>query len=546
MFRCRWPVITVWLMFVCVTPDASAISLDARDTEIAEVLQQLSAQTAFDLVVGPGVKGKVTLFLSDVDISEALDALATAGGWAVYRADGIYRFVTQDVYQRRTGKQFGEEMVRDLFSLKNAEASSVAQSLSGLSSQGGKVVVESGSNTIMVYDRRDVLDQMRRMIRESDHAPETASIDVTWINPDEAAGHVRPLLGPSAMVLSDLARSRVVVRDQPWRIAAAREIVEALDRPASSHQAYLELQYVTPDSVAELVERLETQQPGRRITPVGDRGLLIEDAPGGIDDAVEMLSMVDSAGTTIRIDTKILQVSMSREVSTGIDWQVVGEKLDDLTVRGSFPMEDAGSKTEITFGDISDDKYTVLFNMLESFGEVELISRPSLVALSGHPAELVVGSRVPYATTDTREDVSGIVNRYQRVIYVDVGLNVWLLPFYHSDGHVTLTIRPEISSITGYVEAEETQIPVVETTNANITATVPIGRSVVVGGLIRESTSTTSRGVPFLRSIPLLGALFRYQADKVSRGELVILVTPTVMEAEPPQELEPVTPDDRN
>ena len=532
MLRCRWQI--VWVIALAfMWRETAAISIDAHESEITAVLQQLSAQSPFDVVVGPGIKGKVTLFLSDVDIDEALEALATAGGWAVYREKSIYRFVTQDVYERAKGKRFGEDMVRELFSLKNLDAAAMAQSLTGFTSPGGRVSVEPESNTILVYDRRDVVAEIRQLINDSDRAPMTTSIELKWVTPEAAAEQVRLFLGPSGVVFPDLVRSRVVVRDQPFRVEAARALVEALDTPLVGHERYVPLHYVTADSMADLADRLQKQQPGSKITPVGSHGLLIEGTPGGIEHAVGLISKVDSALTTIRIDTKILQVSVSREISTGIDWQVVGEKLDDLTIRGSFPIEDGGSTTEITFGDIADDKYSVLFNMLESLGEVELISRPSLVALSGYPAELVVGSRVPYATTDTREDVSGIVNRYQRVIYVDVGLNVWVMPFYHSDGQVTLTIRPEISSITGYVEAEETQIPVVETTNANITATVPLGKSVVLGGLIRDSKSTTSRGVPLLRSIPLLGALFRYQADKVSRGELVILLTPEILETEP-------------
>jgi len=307
-------------------------------------------------------------------------------------------------------------------------------------------------------------------------------------------------------------------------------MIQVMDTPIQREPTYIELSYETPDSIPDLLERLEKSQPGRKLTRVGDHGLLVEDSPQGAEGVVDLLSRIDKPGTTVRIDTKILQVSMSKEISTGIDWQVVGERLDDLTIDAAFPMADAGSKLDIQVGDVSDDNYEVLFSMLETFGEVELISRPSLSALSGSIAELVVGTRVPYLTVDTREDAIGVVNRYQRVIYVQVGLSMWIRPFYHNDGHITLKIRPEISSVTGYVDAGETQVPIVETTNADITATVSIGKTVVLGGLIRESKSKTSSGIPLLRSIPLLGALFRHQVDKVTRAELVILLTPTIME----------------
>ena len=144
----------------------------------------------------------------------------------------------------------------------------------------------------------------------------------------------------------------------------------------------------------------------------------------------------------------------------------------------------------------------------------------------------MVGSRIPYSTVDTREDVSGSVNRYQRVIYLQVGLKLWIRPTYHEDDTVTLEIKPEISSVSGYVDAGEVQLPIVETTNAKIEVTVPMERTVVIGGLIRESRKKTSSGVPILRSIPLLGTLFRHDVDQTSTGELVILVTPRFLSTE--------------
>jgi len=519
-----------FLLVVVFSSGTWAISLDARETDIAEVLQQLSAQAEFDIVVGPGVKGKVTLFLSDVTMGQALEALAASGGWAVYMEGGIYRFITQDAYERRTGKRFGDEMSREVFSFRNASAQIVATSLSALSSPGGKIVVEQESNTVVVFDRRHVIDQMREVVSETDRSFDTIFVEVNWINPEEAAKQAKSLLGPSGTAVGDIRRSRVVLRDQAWRLQRAADMIQVMDTPIQREPTYIELSYETPDSIPDLLERLEKSQPGRKLTRVGDHGLLVEDSPQGAEGVVDLLSRIDKPGTTVRIDTKILQVSMSKEISTGIDWQVVGERLDDLTIDAAFPMADAGSKLDIQVGDVSDDNYEVLFSMLETFGEVELISRPSLSALSGSIAELVVGTRVPYLTVDTREDAIGVVNRYQRVIYVQVGLSMWIRPFYHNDGHITLKIRPEISSVTGYVDAGETQVPIVETTNADITATVSIGKTVVLGGLIRESKSKTSSGIPVLRSIPLLGALFRHQVDKVTRAELVILLTPTIME----------------
>ncbi|MBN1424591.1 hypothetical protein JXA88_08545 [Candidatus Fermentibacteria bacterium] len=530
MWNCRLYVTCVLALFFGVS--SAKVSVDARDTEIVDVVQGLCAQAQLDVVIGPGVKGKVTLFVSDAEVVDALEALAAAGGWAVYRAGGMYRFVTRDEYERITGLKFAAEMRTEVFTVREIGAAELATSLGPLSSPGGRIVVEPEGNSIIAHDRPSVIEAMRAVVVSADRPHETLTADVRWIAAEEAARRVRELLGPSGTAFADAWRARVIIRDQPWRLQRVRAFIDSLDSAPTHSPAYLTLAHAETDSLGALVERLRAMQPGRTVTTVGASGLLVEDSPGGIDQVRSILAQVDSARTTIRVDAKILQVSVSREVSTGIDWQAIADKVDGLVLRGSFPMESSGPRLSIEVGDIADDDYTVLFSLLEVFGRVELISRPTLLTHSGREAELMVGSKVPYVTVDTREDNSGAVSRYQRVTYLPVGLSVWVKPKAHGDGTVSLEIRPELSSITGYVEAADTRYPIVETTNARLWATVPFGRSIVIGGLIRETTNLVSSGVPLLRSIPVLGALFRHQVEEVKRAELVILLTPTLAQAE--------------
>jgi general secretion pathway protein D len=507
---------------------ASRVSVDARDTDIADVVQQLSAQAQFDVVIGPGVKGKVTLFVSDVEVGDALEALAAAGGWAVYRSGGVYRFVSREEYERSTGLKFAAEMRTEVFTVRSGSATSLAASLASLSSPGGKVVVDPEGASVMVFDRPLVIGQMRSLIESGGAAHETALLEVRWIGPEDAARRVKDVLGPTGAVQADAWRSRLVVRDDPRRVALVKELLDSLDVPPVHAPAFVALDYVDADSIGNLVDRLQAMQPGRVVTPIGGDGLLIEDSPAGLEDARSLLVQVDSPRATIRVDARILQVSVSREVETGIDWQAIADKVDGLVLRGSFPMASSGPRLEGELGDIADDDYEVLFSMLESFGRVELIARPTLLTHSGDEAELMVGSKVPYVTVDSREDNGGTVSRYQRVTYLPVGFSIWVRPRLHRDGTVSLAIRPEISSITDYVEAGDTRYPVVETANAQLAVTVPLGRSVVIGGLIRDTKARTSSGVPLLRSIPVLGALFRHQVDTTKRAELVMVLTPTI------------------
>lgn len=520
------------LIVVLLQIPASGITLDAQNSEITDVLQQISTQNDIDLIVGPGVKGKVTLYLGDVDIEEALNAIASAGGWAVLEENGVYRFMNREEYERITGRQFGSTRIRRTFVIQYSSAEQLVQTISTILSPSGVIVSEPDANIISVEDRSDIVDHISRLIRESDVPLETDSIDLRWISASEAQRTIVDLLGPTGKVVPDPTGNRVVIVDRPRRIETIRSILNAVDAPPVRDPVLIPLKHVTPDSIQGLLQQMKQQPVGSSLTPVGDNSILIESSPEGARRARELIQRYDLAPTSLQIETKILQVSISREVATGIDWQFIAEEVDDLVVHGAFPRSSNDTGLDIQVGDIADDEYEVLFSMLETFGNVELISRPTLAATSGKEAELMVGSRIPYSTVDTREDVSGSVNRYQRVIYLQVGLKLWIRPTYHEDDTVTLEIKPEISSVTGYVDAGEVQLPIVETTNAKIEVTVPMERTVVIGGLIRESRKKTSSGVPILRSIPLLGTLFRHDVDQTSTGELVILVTPRFLSTE--------------
>ncbi len=535
-------LLSVALFFVPMTSPTGRVSVDARDTEVVDVLQQLSAQAGFDVVIGPGVKGKVTLFLSDVEVGEALEALATAGGWAVYSDRGIYRFVTRDEYERVTGQKFSSDMRTEVFSAVGPGTTQLVAALSSLSSPGGRVVLDPDGNNILVYDRPFVIEQMRRLVQAT--VPhETMVVDLRWIGAEEAARRVRDFLGPNGTLQSQPRRGRLVIRDIATRLSVIRAMLDSLDVPPEVAPSLVRLEHAEADSLVGLLARLQAMQPGRVITHSGNH-LLVEDSPRGLEEVGALLSAIDAPRPTVRIDAKILQVSLSHQVETGIDWQAIADRLDGLSLRGSFPFSSDGPRLEGTFGDLADDDYEVLFGMLESFGTVELIARPTLVTHSGREAELMVGSRVPYVTVDTREDNSGVVNRFQRVTYLPVGLSIWVRPKVHADSTVTMALRPELSSIVDYVEAGDTKYPVVETTNACLSVTVPFKRSVVIGGLIRETTTRSTRGVPLLGRIPLVGALFRHEVRERRRGELVIVLRPSL--ARPDTEDATGVPDGRD
>jgi Flp pilus assembly secretin CpaC len=102
-------------------------------------------------------------------------------------------------------------------------------------------------------------------------------------------------------------------------------------------------------------------------------------------------------------------------------------------------------------------------------------------------------------------------------------------PTIHEDDFITMKIKPEVSSVTSNLTTSNNNtIPIVETSEAETTVNVKDGVSVIIGGLIKEETINTTKKVPFLGSIPVLGMVFRNTSNSTAKTEIVIFLTPQI------------------
>ena len=164
------------------------------------------------------------------------------------------------------------------------------------------------------------------------------------------------------------------------------------------------------------------------------------------------------------------------------------------------------------------------------------------MAINNQSALLKVVDNEVYFTTDV-EAVPGSVNQ-NAVVAIDtdvntvpVGLVMSVTPFIDQNEVVTLNVRPTISRIIGFVSDPNpaladadviSEVPVIQVREIESVLKIENGDTAVIGGLMQDQIDKSTSGVPILSSIPLLGALFRYQDDEYIKSELVIFIRPVV------------------
>jgi len=158
-----------------------------------------------------------------------------------------------------------------------------------------------------------------------------------------------------------------------------------------------------------------------------------------------------------------------------------------------------------------------------------VLSSPQLLVLDNQPARLEVGDLVPYLTSSSQGTLvagSPVINS---IAYQQTGVILDVTPRVNGGGLVTLDISQEVSEIDPTVSTTGISSPAFSDRNVHSRVVVQDGQTIGLAGLIQDSMSRSNSGFPWLKDIPLLGALFGQQNNGRTRTELLILVTPHVM-----------------
>jgi general secretion pathway protein D len=183
------------------------------------------------------------------------------------------------------------------------------------------------------------------------------------------------------------------------------------------------------------------------------------------------------------------------------------------------------------------DAVDIYARALEKTGKFKVLSRPVVYTTNNKKAVISSGQQVPFtSSTLTSTSISGgPINQSAgvtaNITYKDVLLKLEVVPLINANKDVTLVIAQTNNNILGFENfGADNRAPIISAQELTTTVTVPNGGTVVLGGLIIESTTGDDSGVPFLMRVPVLGYLFKQTTRKVERKELIVLLQPTVVE----------------
>ena len=182
------------------------------------------------------------------------------------------------------------------------------------------------------------------------------------------------------------------------------------------------------------------------------------------------------------------------------------------------------------FYQVVGNDYMVTLRAIASAGKTEVLSRPSILARNNQPATITVGQSVPLITNVRYDNFGNAINSVE---YTDVGIILRVTPFVANDGQVEMIVSPEISSLTDQTVAiaAGVSVPVIAKRSADTVVVTPDGQPVIIGGLMQNNKTGIEYKIPLLGDIPFLGNLFKRQAKNTTKTELLIFLTPHIVQS---------------
>jgi len=267
------------------------------------------------------------------------------------------------------------------------------------------------------------------------------------------------------------------------------------------------------------------------VPDAGTNSLLIRASQDDYALITAAVKELDIRPLQVLIEVVIVELTRNRSLSFGL-----GVNLPPTPLRGHPNTTVSGTQTGLTGGDVSlqvlgiggvPDLQATL-TAASSRGDVNILSRPSVLAVNNEQAQINIGSQRPFVQLQRTLPTDNAAQD-QVVQYEDVGTKLTIRPTISADGYVMLQVSQEVNQATAEVAFNA---PVISTRSVQTQLLLKDGQTVVIGGLTDREHTVTQEGVPLLSHIPLVGGLFGQTSRSTTETELFLFITPRVIKTD--------------
>jgi type II secretory pathway component GspD/PulD (secretin) len=272
-------------------------------------------------------------------------------------------------------------------------------------------------------------------------------------------------------------------------------------------------------------------------TPTMRDTIVVFDFPERLDEIGKMIKEIDIRPQQILIEVTILKAELSEITQFGINWTKIGGLTSASTPFGLSANLSNSAATAFT-ATLNNDEITAAITAQEGITDTTVLANPKIMALNKQAGYINIGEERGYTASTTQGQTTTT-----SVDFLISGTILKFRPFICDNGYVRMEINPELS--TGSIQKDvNSTLPIKTVTQVKSNIMVKDGKTIIIGGLFKEDLTNSHSQVPVIGDLPIVGALFRKTTDTNIRSELVILITPHIIEE--PEELASASEEKRN
>jgi general secretion pathway protein D len=241
----------------------------------------------------------------------------------------------------------------------------------------------------------------------------------------------------------------------------------------------------------------------------------------------------------VLIDVSIFAVSLENEKDTGVDWSEFSLSLDSTSTGSDQKtiQSSIASTSESALSIVNNAVFTLegLVNFLNTNGDTKVVSNPKVLSMNNQQALITVGDNINYRIPeDTSDDDTGDTTTTYTNYSIFIGVLLNITPQITEDNEIILRINPSVSNFKYSDDEGQQDTPreiAPDTTEKKLSTVVKVknGNTIILGGLITNSTSDSGSSVPVLSDIPILGYAFKHEGSSKTTSELVFVITPRII-----------------
>jgi general secretion pathway protein D len=453
-----------------------------------------------------------------IEIVKALDAHMSAVTAVkvfplTYASASNVAKLINEVFKQETSAQQQQGPMGDFRRFMPPGAQPGASSASNTEESGRSTKVTASAdertNTVVVSGPPDVLAVVERVVHELEANPASEQAIFVYRLRNATAANLET-------ELNKLFTSKSTSTSQTTAAAAPGRAMPGFEGPAQSSSS------TSSQSATDLVGQVYT------VADTDSNSLMVMTASKNFQRVRDIIAELDKPVPEVVIKVLIAEVTHTDTTDLGVEFSMLDlrQSLGSSTLSSDFSV--AAQSGGMVFK-LAKPNIEATLRALEESGKLEVLSRPYILASDNQEAKITVGNEVPFITNSRTTDTGQTINTIE---YQDIGIILTVTPHINSEGLVTLDIAPEVSALTGDTVpiSETVSAPVFAKRSASSRVAIRDGQTIVIGGLMDDRKTDTVRKVPLLGNLPLVGAFFRRSIKERTKTELLIFLTPHVVQ----------------